>query len=134
MHAKNITGIDRTYIVEKQDNSINWRQVLYQGQVLQSSPISNGIIFFMWFMALFSIIISFGYYYKLIFLSHSLSRSLRGGKKTLKINIMPIEIKRLKIENNYYRPHDSDTFYKIQVLPWRLRRSKTIRARLPFLD
>lgn len=85
-------------------------------------------------MALFSIIISFGYYYKLIFLSHSLSRSLRGGKKTFKINIMPIEIKRLKIENNYYRPHDSDTFYKIQVLPWRLRRSKTIRARLPFLD
>lgn len=93
-------------------------------------------------MALYSIIISFGYYYmyKLIFLSfsfflsHSLSRSLRGGKKTLKINIMPIEIKRLKIENNYYRPHDSDTFYKIQVLPWRLRRSKTIRARLPFLD
>lgn len=91
-------------------------------------------------MALFSIIVSFGYYYKLIFLSfslflsHSLFRSLRGGKKNLKINIMPIEIKRLKIENNYYRPHDSDTFYKIQVLPWRLRRSKTIRARLPFLD
>lgn len=47
---------------------------------------------------------------------------------------MPIEIKRLKIENNSYTPQDSDTFYKIQVLPWRLRRSKTIRARLPFLD
>lgn len=88
-------------------------------------------------MALFSIIISFGYYYKLIFLSLSLSFSLSLSarwEKTLKINIMPIEIKRLKIENNYYRPHDSDTFYKIQVLPWRLRRSKTIRARLPFLD
>lgn len=70
-------------------------------------------------MALFSIIISFGYYYKLIFLSfslflsHSLSRSLRGWKKTLKINIMPIEIKRLKIENDYYRPHDSGIALKI---------------------
>lgn len=90
-------------------------------------------------MALFSIIISFGYYYKLIFLflSFSLILSLalcEMGKKTLKINIMPIEIKRLKIENNYYTPLDSDTFYKIQVLPWRLRRSKTIRARLPYLD
>lgn len=91
-------------------------------------------------MALFSIIISFGYYYKLIFLSFSLSFSFslslsaRWEKKTLKINIMPIEIKRLKIENNYYTPQDSDTFYKIRVLPWRLRRSKTIRARLPFLD
>lgn len=47
----------------------------------------------MWFMALFSIIISFGYYYKLIFLSFSLSLSFslilslalcEVGKKTLK--------------------------------------------------
>lgn len=41
----------------------------------------------MWFMALFSIIISFGYYYKLIFLSFSLILSLalcEVGKKPLK--------------------------------------------------
>lgn len=126
MHAKNITGIDRTYIVEKQDNS----NTLKTSVIPRTSPpvlpyikrhnflyVIYGPVLdyhFIWILLQInlSLFLSFS-----LFLSHSLSRSLRGGKKTLKINIMPIEIKRLKIENNYYRPHDSDTFYKIQVLP-----------------
>lgn len=126
MHAKNITGIDRTYIVEKQDNS----NTLKTSVIPRTSPpvlpyikrhnflyVIYGPVLdyhFIWILLQVnpSLFLSFS-----LFLSHSLSRSLRGWKKTLKINIMPIEIKRLKIENNYYRPHDSDTFYKIQVLP-----------------
>lgn len=120
MHAKNITGIDRTYIVEKQDNSNTLKTSVIPRT---SPPVLPYIKRHNFLYVIYGPVLDYHFIWILLqvnlslFLSLSLSRSLRGGKKTLKINIMPIEIKRLKIENNYYRPHDSDTFYKIQVLP-----------------
>lgn len=122
MHAKNITGIDRTYIVEKQDNSNTLKTSVIPRT---SPPVLPYIKRHNFLYVIYGPVLDYHFIWILLqvnfslflFLSHSLSRSLRGGKKTLKINIMPIEIKRLKIENNYYTPQDSDTFYKIQVLP-----------------
>lgn len=125
MHAKNITGIDRTYIVEKQDNS----NTLKTSVIPRTSPpvlpyikrhnffyVSYGPVLdyhFIWILLQVNLSLFLSFSFSLI-----LSLALcEVGKKNLKINIMPIEIKRLKIENNYYTPQDSDTFYKIRVLP-----------------
>lgn len=123
MHAKNITGIDRTYMVEKQDNSNTLKTSVIPRT---SPPVLPYIKRHNFLYVIYGPVLDYHFIWILLqvnlslFLSLSLSFSLSLSarwKKTLKINIMPIEIKRLKIENNYYRPHDSDTFYKIQVLP-----------------
>lgn len=123
MHAKNITGIDRTYIVEKQDNSNTLKTSVIPRT---SPPVLPYIKRHNFFYVIYGPVLDYHFIWILLqvnlslFLSFFLILSLalcEVGKKNLKINIMPIEIKRLKIENNYYTPQDSDTFYKIQVLP-----------------
>lgn len=100
MHAENITGIDRTYIVEKQDNSNTLKTSVIPRT---SPPVLPYIKRHNFLYVIYGPVLDYHFIWILLqvnlslFLSHSLSRSLRGGKKPLKINIMPIEIKRLKI-------------------------------------
>lgn len=117
MHAKNITGIDRTYIVEKQDNSNTLKTSVIPRT---SPPVLPYIKRHNFLYVIYGPVLDYHFIWILLQVNLSLSFSLSLSarwEKTLKINIMPIEIKRLKIENNYYTPQDSDTFYKIQVLP-----------------
>lgn len=103
MHAKNITGIDRTYIVEKQDNSNTLKTSVIPRT---SPPVLPYIKRHNFFYVIYGPVLDYHFIWILLqvnlslFLSFFLILSLalcEVGKKTLKINRMPIKIKRLKI-------------------------------------